>query len=169
MVRASGQALSCQVTTCTKEEPPSGCVSPFPSTQVSQIALKSPLGSPVPPWTGYRLPFFTTNCTLPTGTSSGSFAARRSLIASPSAVGTSGSAVLSPFGVCTGSDASNCVFHHGATWIAPYAVFCIDAARWSQNRRNRIAPRESTFSCRSHFFSTAHALPTATGPDDDCT
>src|SRR3954471_13864075 len=108
-----------------------------------------------------------TYCTRPTVTSNDSFASRRSEIASPSAVTTSGSFVLRPFGVCTASEASNGCAQYGANPEYVYAVLCDDDAKWSQNRRNNTAPRELTFSLRSQDASTEHALPTATGAPDD--
>src|SRR3954471_7295858 len=97
-----------------------------------------------------------TYCTRPTVTSSGSFASRRSEIASPSALTTSGSFVLRPFGVCTASEALNGCCQYGANPEYVYAVPCDDEARLSQNRRNNTAPRELTFSFRFQEASTVH-------------
>src|SRR3954454_871578 len=88
-------------------------------------------------------------------------------MASPSASVTSGSAVLSPLGVCTASVLSNGVRQYGATCEYAYAVPCVELARLSQKRRNSRAPRESVFSFRSHLANTEQALPTATGLPDD--
>ena len=102
MVRAFGHELASHVTTCTNDDPPVTSVSPLPSCHVVQIALRSPWGSPIPPWIGMRLPLHTMYCCEPTVVSKGRLALRKSWIASPSAVCTWGFVVSSPYGVVTG-------------------------------------------------------------------
>src|ERR1700726_3114916 len=105
---------------------------------------------------GIRWPLSPTYCTDPTVASSGPFALWKSTMASPSADCTCGLLVSKPFGVCTGSLALN-GFLNGEG---------IAAEARSQNRRNSSAPRDPRFSLPSHFASTPHAPPTATGGPD---
>src|SRR6184192_4459154 len=107
MVRVSGHDPDPHVTTCTNEDPPVTSLRPWPGTHVVQTALKSPWGSPVPPWIGIRTPLHVMACWSPTGVSSGSPASRKSWIASPSAVRTCGLVVSRPYGVVTGWVTSN--------------------------------------------------------------
>src|SRR3954452_24423588 len=85
MVRASGHGPSCQVTTCTYEEPCNTGPKPCARSNTLSIMFSSPLGSPGPPWTGMRRPPASVFWTSPTRASSATPAAWRSAIASLSA------------------------------------------------------------------------------------
>src|SRR5947208_3421405 len=85
------------------EDPCTGSVRWFwPWTKLFVTTLKTPSACG-PPWIGSCLPLRVTYCALPSGSSNGILALRRSVIASPSAVCTRGLAVFSVFGVLTGS------------------------------------------------------------------
>src|SRR3954469_21343411 len=81
-------------------------------------------------------------------------ASRRSAIASPIAACTVGSAVLSVFGVFTGSFASNGC-DHGDVWPDDTCA---------QKRRQRSAPFDVESSRLSQPARASQALPVSTGP-----
>lgn len=116
-MRATGQRPPSQPTAWIWLEPAATSVYPVAGLHSGSILFQTPRLS-VPPWTGMRLPLRTTNWCSPSGESSAIRAERSSATAAVRACAKPGDAVLSVWGVRTGSAAENGTCHSCAagTW-----------------------------------------------------
>src|SRR5438132_2098019 len=132
------------------------------------MAFSSPLGSPLPPGMGMKVPLRCTPCCEPSVAFSGTCALSSCLMASPKAACTTGLCWSSVFGVSSGSPALKQTLNTAGQSGTPVLDDSVVLATvLSQKRRNSSPPREPTLSLRSQSFSTVQASPTATGGPEE--